>query len=122
MIYLFLLVFIASVGLINCLFDEDNEQTLNYNMSLFYSSGVMFFMVCVLVSLIWSGGLRLISLLHNSEAAGLELLGPENVAIVRIRWISIITSLSFQAIMVFLLKAGLLQPLPTLLKSNQKLS
>ena len=122
MIYLFLLVFIASVGLINCLFDEDNEQTLNYNMSLFYSSGVMFFMVCVLVSLIWSGGLRLISLLHNSEAAGLELLGPENVAIVRIRWISIITSLSFQAIMVFFLKAGLLQPLPTLLKSNQKLS
>ena len=100
-IYIYLLVLIASVALMHCLMQNNKSQTLNYPLSVFYSGCVMFFMCCVTLSLAFSGGLRLLSLIRNSEEAGLLLLGPENIAIFKIRIISILSSLSFQIIMIF---------------------
>lgn len=55
---------------------------------------------CVSSSLILSGGLRFITLLRNSEAKGLQLLGPENVAIVKTRLISILLAAAFEGVLV----------------------
>ncbi len=48
-IYIDLLVLVASAGLIHCLFDDESvgEQTLNYDFSMLYSAFVMFFMGCL---------------------------------------------------------------------------
>ncbi len=61
----------------------------------------MFFADGLFISLIFSGSLRMISLLRNSEVNGLQLLGPENIAIIKIRFISISISFAFQIVMIF---------------------
>ncbi len=62
---------------------------LNYTIARIYSGRVEFFVFCLTTSLIISGGLRLLSLVRNSETGGLHILGPENIAVVKIRrWVS----------------------------------
>jgi len=62
---------------------------------------VEFLVFCLATSLIVSGTLRLTSLIKNSESAGLQLLGPENIAIVKVRLTSIIFSAIYELILVF---------------------
>jgi hypothetical protein len=103
-IYIYLLVFSFSIALIHCLL-ENESQMLDYSFSVLYSAITMFFVCCISIALIFSGGLRLLSLLRNSEEAGLLLLGPENLAIIKIRWISVSLSFSFQCFMILILNA-----------------
>jgi hypothetical protein len=74
-IYIYLLVFSFSIALIHCLL-ENESQMLDYSFAVIYSAIKMFFVCCILIALIFSGGLRLLSLLRNSKEAGLLLLGP----------------------------------------------
>ncbi len=47
-VYIGFLVLVASVGLVHCLSNGDrDDQTLDYDLSMFYSAAVMFFMVCL---------------------------------------------------------------------------
>jgi hypothetical protein len=48
-VYIGFLVLIASAGLVHCLSngDRDDQATLDYDLSMFYSTAVMFFMVCL---------------------------------------------------------------------------
>jgi hypothetical protein len=99
-VYIYLLVFSFSIALIHCLL-ENESQALNFFFSLCYAAITMFFVCCIAIALIFSGGLRLLSLPRNSEEVGLLLLGPENVSIRKIRWISISVSFTVQCIMIF---------------------
>jgi hypothetical protein len=94
-IYLYLLCCTASAGFIHCLLNEDS---LSFTLSATYSGCAMFFVDCLCISLLLSGSLKMISLLRNSEVGGLLLFGPENIAIVKIRLISILISFSFQIV------------------------
>jgi hypothetical protein len=104
-IYLYLLISTASTALVHLLLENGSSLTLNYNFSVFYATTVMFFMGCVTASLVLSGSLRFLSLLRNSEAQGLLILGPENIAIKKVRLLSMIASFTFQCVMIFKLDA-----------------
>jgi hypothetical protein len=97
-VYLYLLCCTATTGFILCLL---KEESLSFTMSATYSGCAMFFADGLFISLIFSGSLRMISLLRNSEVNGLQLLGPENIAIIKIRFISISISFAFQIVMIF---------------------
>jgi hypothetical protein len=104
-IYIYLLLLAASSALVHCLLANEPNLTLSYDLATFYSAIMLFFVCCITSSLVFSGGLRLLSLMKNSEAAGLQLLGPDDIAINKVRIISILTSLAFQIVMVFKLDA-----------------
>ncbi len=94
-IYLYLLCCTGSAGFIHCLL---KEETLSLTASAAYAGCVVFFVDDLCISLTLSGGIRLLSLLRNSEV---RLLGPENEAIVIIRIFSILFSTTFQVVMIF---------------------
>ena len=96
--YLYLLCVTASTGFIHCLL---KEESLSFTVSTAYSGCAMFFVDGLFISLILSGVFRMISLIRNSEVDGLQLLGPENIAIIKIRCISILISFCFQIVMIF---------------------
>jgi hypothetical protein len=73
-------------------------EELNFEYAIFYSLTISALVTSICVSLIFSGGLRLISLIKNSEAAGLQLLGLEQEAIIKIRLITIGISVTFLVI------------------------
>ena len=73
-------------------------EELNFEFAIFYSMALNAGVTIISVSLIFSGGLRLISLIKNSEAYGLQLLGLEQEAIVKIRLITFGTLAIFQII------------------------
>ena len=101
-IYLLFLCSTATAGFIHCLL---KDGSLSFTLSATYSGITIFFVDCLCISLIFGGSLRLISLLRNSEVGGLQLLGPENIAILKIRMISIVISFSFQIVMIFSFEA-----------------
>jgi hypothetical protein len=68
--YNIFLCFFISVGIIHTLLYGGNSFNLSYELGLFYSIGVNITIIGICVSLIFSAGLRLISLIKNSEAAG----------------------------------------------------
>ena len=71
---------------------NDNNLALNFGVAVFYVLCINFFTSTVCVSVTISGILRLVSLVKVSEEAGLQLLGPDNVAVVIIRFASILIS------------------------------
>ena len=79
----------SSAAIIHSLLSNSQDLTLSYELALGYSTAVAFFVTSASVSLIFGGFLKLLTLLKRSEEAGLQLLGPENLAIVKVRWISI---------------------------------
>jgi hypothetical protein len=89
-----------AVAVIHCLIELENGTALNNIYSALYATIFEVLVFCVSSSLILSGGLRFITLLRNSEAKGLQLLGPENVANVKIRVISSLLSAAFEGILV----------------------
>ena len=66
--YIYAMVFISTLAVIHCLLLIDNTHTVGYVMSMVYSDILVFFLCCRTASLIFSGGLRLVSLIRNSEA------------------------------------------------------
>jgi hypothetical protein len=53
---------------------------------------------CIAVSLVVSGTLTLLSLIKSSEESGLQLLGTDHQAIIKIRFVSITFSILVLAI------------------------
>ena len=98
--YIYLVNLTISIAVIHCIVELEAGLFLNYQASWIYSGLVEFLVFSLANSLIVSGTLRLISLLRNSESAGLQLLGPENIAVVKIRWASIIISAIYELILV----------------------
>jgi hypothetical protein len=99
-IYNYLLSLIHAVAVIHCLVELENGIALNYIYSTLYATIIEVLVFCVCSSLVLSGGLRLLTLISNSEIAGLQLLGPEHIAIVKIRVISMFLSISMEGIVV----------------------
>jgi hypothetical protein len=89
---LYLLSLIYSVAIIHCLIALEAGLTLNNVFAEVYAGLVESTVFCLGSLLIISSVLRLITIAKKSEAAGLQLLGPENIAIVKVRGMSIIFS------------------------------
>jgi hypothetical protein len=104
LVYIYLLCFTLTIAFIHCLLQLEAELTLDFVMARIYSVIGEFIIFCLTVSLIVSGVLRLISIVQNSEAAGIQLLGPENIAIVKIRILSITLAVLFELIVTVHLK------------------
>jgi hypothetical protein len=105
MVYVYLQCLTMAVGVIHCLVEFENGVALNYIFSTLYASIFEIMVFCISISLILSGGLRLITLIKKSESAGHQLLGPENIAIVKIRVISVLLSVAYESFLVFYLDA-----------------
>ena len=79
----------SSAAIIHSLLINSQDLALSYELALGYSTAIDIFVTSASLSLIFGGFLRLLTLLKRSEEGGLQLLGPENLAIVKVRWISI---------------------------------
>ncbi len=109
-IYINSLWIIYSAAIVHTLLMPGEE--LKFEFAMFYSMALNAGVTIISVSLIFSGGLRLISLIKNSEAYGLQLLGLEQEAIVKIRLMTIGTLAIFQII-----SFGFLGALPGMLST-----
>ena len=87
------------LGQIGCLASPD--YALSFPSALIITSVLAFLMEAIAVSLFISGGLRLLTLINRSEASGLQLLGPDDLAIWIVRGISISLSLGFTATLIY---------------------
>ena len=90
---IFLTFVIYSTALTHVLTAGTDILTLSYEFSLLYVVILNFSTNVIYMLMILSGGLRFISLLKNSEAAGLQLLGVDSEALIIIRVASIFISL-----------------------------
>jgi hypothetical protein len=99
-VYNHLICFVSSAAMIHCLCLNNETLTLSYKFAMAYSTSVNFFISCFSISLIISGGLKLISAIKKSEAAGLQLLGPDYIALNKIRLISVVCSIIFPCLMI----------------------
>jgi hypothetical protein len=70
-------------------------EELSYECAMIYTLIIYAMVTNICLSLIFSGGLRLISLIKNSEAWGIQLLGLEQEAIIKIRLMTISISVAF---------------------------
>ena len=87
------------LGQIGCLVSPD--YVLSFPAALFVASVVAFLMEAVAVSLFVSGALRLMTLATRSEASGLQLLGPDDLAIWIVRGLSVTLSFVFTTTLIF---------------------
>ena len=104
-IYIYSTCLILSVALAHTILAGNSKFTLNFEYALLYSMLINFFLNNLYLGLILSGALRLISLLKNSEAAGLQIFGPDNDALQLFRLFSNVISILFSCFAVFELNA-----------------
>ena len=90
---LFLMFFVYSIALTHALTAGTDKLTLSYELSLMYVVMLNFLTNCIHMLMLICGGMRFISLVKNSEAAGLQLLGVDTEAVIIIRLVSIIISI-----------------------------
>jgi hypothetical protein len=81
-IWIYLCCMVYSVAIAHCLLLLDKGLTLNDFFANLYSRIFEVILLFISAFLILIGGLRLLSLAKRSEAAGLQLLGPDDTAIV----------------------------------------
>ena len=72
--YIISLSFIASAGTIHTLMYDDDSFSLTWEFAMMYCISISIMVNAISISLIFSAGLRLISLIQNSEASGKEKL------------------------------------------------
>ena len=104
-VYIYLACCAYSIALIHTTFAGNINFTLKFEFAIFYAFLINFLINNVYFGLTIAGGLRLISLMNNSEAAGLQLLGPDNEAILKIRFASPIISFGIPCFVVNVLGA-----------------
>jgi hypothetical protein len=92
MIYLYFFNLTFAIGVSSCL--ASAKITLDFPPALIISVAAYFFLCNSLWYLTISGALRLITIVKNSEQAGIQLFGPDNIAIWKIRWISVVLTSS----------------------------
>jgi hypothetical protein len=116
--YIQLLTPITSIAVSSCLITAEN--VLEFSLGLFFSTITFFIVNCAAISILIGSFLRLLSILKNSEAAGIQLLGQDDRAIVYIRISSfLITSLKiFMALVLF----NCVPPAMMILVTNQTIS
>ena len=103
-IYVYAICLSLSAAIIHCLACDNDTLTLSYSLATAYSTVIQFFFSCTSISLIFSACLRLISIVKKSEAAGLQLLGPDNIALNKIRFISTFVSFISPCLIISLYK------------------
>ena len=96
LVYIYLGCSTLSIAIVHCIVKLEAGSYLDYLVAKMYSGIVEFFVFCLTTSVIVIGVLRLISLVRKSETAGLQPLGPEDIAAVKIRWASIIFSATYK--------------------------
>ena len=89
-LYINSVCFVYSAAIVHALVQPDEQ--LNFECAIFYSLTISALVTSICVSLIFSGGMRLISMIKNSEVAGLQILGLEHEAIIKVRLMTIIIS------------------------------
>ena len=104
LLYLYTFGLVLSVALIQCLVALENNAVLSEWASEIYTCLLEVLIWCLTTSLILSEALRLITLYKGSEAYGLQLLGPDDIAIVRVRLVSITFAILFEALVALYLK------------------
>ena len=87
------------VSNIHCLYALEDNKALSHLMSEVYTWPLEVLVWCSSLSLIACGSLRFLTLYRNSEVSGLQILGPEHVAIVKVRFIALAFSIIFEATM-----------------------
>ena len=89
-IYIQLLTTSINIALSSCLLT--NDKVLDFPLALFYATVLYYVISCAAISISVSSFLRLLSILNNSEEAGIQLLGLDDRAIVHIRIASLVIS------------------------------
>ena len=118
LVNIFLMTFSLSVALISCLIA--NENSLEFIPALLLSN-VVFFLICTTSNFLSvSCVLRILTIINNSEEEGLQLLGSDNKAIIKIRILS--TGISLFIIIFGNLILNSFPPIWALLLENQNLS
>ena len=87
------------VSNIHCLYALEDNKALSHLMSEVYTWPIETLIWYSCLSLIACGSLRFLTLYKNSEVSGLQLLGPEHVAIVKVRFVALVFSIIFEATM-----------------------
>jgi hypothetical protein len=104
-IYIYLVCFVSSTSIIHCLSLNNDTLTLSYEFATGYTVTIVFFVSSISISLIFSGVLRLISVIQRSEAAGLQLLGSDYIALNKIRLVSVTFSFIFPFLLIYFFNA-----------------
>jgi ABC-type dipeptide/oligopeptide/nickel transport system permease component len=78
---------------------------VSYKFATVYSVLLSSAVSSISISLIFSGVLRLISVIRKSEAAGLQLLGSDYIALNKIRLVSVTFSFIFPCLLIFFFNA-----------------
>ena len=115
---------LLSVANIHCLYALEYNEALSHLMSEVYTWPLEVLVWCSSLSLIACGSLRFLTLYRNSEVSGLQILGPEHVAIVKVRFIALAFSIIFEATMASYFKVhtgfySLLNSIDTISVSNE---
>ena len=87
LVYIFLMTLSSNVAFTNCLMA--NENFLEFYIALLHSDVILFFISCICFSVSISSALRLLTILNSSEENGIQLLGPDDKAILKIRFVAI---------------------------------
>jgi hypothetical protein len=91
-VYIYLLCFSTYLGILCCIVSDNAKHSLNFEVSLIFAILISIFLFCISISFIISGLLRLFTLLKLSEEWGIQLLGPDDLAVFKIRTMSIVIS------------------------------
>ena len=83
-LYIHLLTASLCIAVISCLVSEG--FALDYELALLYANPIFFFICSAAILLTVSSCLRLLSIVNVSEEAGIQLLGTDDAAITKIRW------------------------------------
>jgi hypothetical protein len=92
-IWIYLCCIIYSVAIAHCIFLLDEGVALDDFFANLYSRIFEVILLFISAFLILIGGLRLLSLAKRSETAGLQLLGPDDTAIIIARLIYLVPSI-----------------------------
>ena len=96
---------VATTSLVHCLSLNNDSLTVSYEFATVYSVLLSFSVSGISISLIFSGVLRLISVIKKSEAAGLQLLGSDYIALNKIRLVSVTFSFIFPCFLIYFFNA-----------------
>jgi hypothetical protein len=100
-IWFYLCCLVFSVAIAHCLFHHDEGLAVSDFFANLYSRIFEVMMLFISSFMILIGGLRLLSLVKRSEAAGLQLLGPDDTAIMIARFIYLVPSIILELVVIW---------------------
>jgi hypothetical protein len=100
-VWIYLCCLDFSVAIAHCLFHHDEGLAVNDFFANLYSRIFEVILLFISSFMILVGGLRLLSLAKRSEAAGLQLLGPDDTAIMIARFIYLVPSIILELVVIW---------------------